>query len=131
MFKDFLKEINPQSQINKIAKKYKNKKIIVYGAGQYSRYVVENYDLSSLNIIGFSDKAFLENVDGTFLNHKKISPYDIKNTDFDLILILAWDDYGMYKYLLDECLLDFDKRNIDVLFRPTFKQILRYFFYKH
>jgi hypothetical protein len=35
-FQEYLKIYNAQSKINKLAKRYKNKKIAVYGAGQFS-----------------------------------------------------------------------------------------------
>ena len=34
-FQEYLKIYNAQSKINKLAKRYKNKKIAVYGAGQF------------------------------------------------------------------------------------------------
>ena len=37
---------------------YKNKKIVLYGAGQFCNCVFENYDLSKLNIIAIADARF-------------------------------------------------------------------------
>lgn len=130
MFKDFLKEINPQSQINKIAKKYKNKKIIVYGAGQYAQFILDNYDLSNLQIVGFSDKSFKENKGGLFYNYPKISPYEIKNTNADIIFTLVANDYQIYEYLTTEILKSSLKIKIDVLLKPNFIQIIRFLFNK-
>ena len=31
----YLKAVHAQRQINKLARKYKNKKIVIYGAGEY------------------------------------------------------------------------------------------------
>ena len=59
----YFKEVNAQKQINKLARKYKNKKIVIYGAGEYFRILKENYDLSKLNIVGIADKKFETNKD--------------------------------------------------------------------
>lgn len=57
-FQEYLKIYNTQSKINKLAKRYKNKKIAVYGAGQFSHAIFSNYDLSNLNIVAVADLRF-------------------------------------------------------------------------
>ena len=49
---------NVQVQIDKAAKKYRNKKILIYGTGLLSQKIFQNYDLSSLNIVGIVDMKF-------------------------------------------------------------------------
>ena len=53
---DYLKAVHAQRQINKLARKYKNKKIVIYGAGEYFQILKNNFDLSNLNIVGIADK---------------------------------------------------------------------------
>ena len=83
----FYKEINVQKQINKLAKKYKNQKIIVYGAGLISRILFQNFDLSCLNIVGVADSKYTKNSTESFWGHKTINPVELKDLDFDVILI--------------------------------------------
>ncbi len=58
---NYLTEINFQKQIDGLAQKYIEKKIIVYGAGLVWNVIRDNYDISKLNIIGISDIKFNEN----------------------------------------------------------------------
>ena len=57
-FLEFFRKENAQKQIDKLARKYKNRKIVLYGAGIYARCLIENYDISKLPIIGVSDRSF-------------------------------------------------------------------------
>lgn len=83
---DYLNNVNEQKYINDIARKFKNKKIILYGAGMFYEILAENYDLSKLNIIGISDKKF-ENSDETSLNGIPIiKPSKLIETEFDTLL---------------------------------------------
>ena len=83
----FYKEINVQKQINKLAKKYKNQRIIVYGAGLMSRILFQNFDLSCLNIVGVADSKYTKNSTESFWGHITINPVELKDFDFDVILI--------------------------------------------
>ncbi len=53
---DYLKNIDIQKKIDKYTKKYKGKKVVIYGAGKLSDYIFQNYDLSKLNIVAVADK---------------------------------------------------------------------------
>ena len=66
-FQEYLKIYNAQSKINKLAKRYKNKKIAVYGAGQFSHAIFSNYDLSNLNIVAVADLRFEDESKRQFL----------------------------------------------------------------
>lgn len=66
-FQEYLKIYNAQSKINKLAKRYKNKKIAVYGAGQFSHAIFSNYDLSNLNIVAVADLRFEDESKDNFL----------------------------------------------------------------
>ena len=56
--KKYLESINFQKQLDKIEKKYKNKRILIYGTGLLCSTIVENYDIPKLNIIGVSDLKY-------------------------------------------------------------------------
>ncbi|MEI8377261.1 MAG: hypothetical protein WCF95_01875 [bacterium] len=114
-----LQELKLQKKIDKLAKKYKNKKVILYAAGMYFDEIIENFDLSGLNIIGIADKNF----DSKTLEHKgfkAFAPSNVKEQNPDIVLICAYDvekiedyfedvlfpQYGKFKYkaLLEQSL---------------------------
>lgn len=75
-FKLYLKDIHFEKYLKKLNKKLKNKKIIIYGAGTFFKYIKENYNLNSLNIIGISDLKFNENEEGEKYLDYNIIPLD-------------------------------------------------------
>lgn len=97
-FKEYLAKKKAQKQIDKIAKQYENKKIILYGAGLFVGDLLRNYDFSKLNIIGVADKKFQDNCEGEFYDYKKFGPYDLLENDFDLLLITTYDDTYIKDY---------------------------------
>jgi len=82
-----LGNINFQKNIDKLVKKYKNKKILIYGAGKFFTDIAENCNLSKLNIIGISDKKFHKSEINEFIGYKAIDPSEIHNYDFDVIIL--------------------------------------------
>ena len=86
-YKGFYREIRLEKYLEKLAKKYKEKKIIIYGAGLMSKAMLENYDLSRLNIVGFCDAKYSQNSEEVFYGYRTFSPIDLKNIDFDIILV--------------------------------------------
>ena len=124
-FEDFLKKYNAQKKINKLVKKYKNKKIAVYGAGQFARTIFEKYNISGLNIVAIADIKFENNNQSEFFNYKCIPPSALGNIDCDAILIANFD-YNYFLTKLDDHILYLSKNeNIEV--RPfinlTFKDL--------
>ena len=57
-FCSFLKRRNFKSRLKKLTQKLKNKKIVIYGAGQLFEEINRHYDLSGLNIIALADRKF-------------------------------------------------------------------------
>ncbi len=55
---EYFKAVNQQKKINKLAQKYKNKKVLLYGAGMFFDALNEYCDLSKFNICGLSDNKF-------------------------------------------------------------------------
>jgi len=85
---NYLEKIKEKEYIEKLKKKLKDKKILLYGAGLAFDILSENFDLSEFNFIGISDKKF-ETVDRNLENYKGlkvIKPAEIKNYDFDIVL---------------------------------------------
>ena len=83
--KKFLEKNNFSKHLNKLNRKLKDKKIIIYGAGKFFRAIVENYDLSNLNIIGICDKSFTSSDNGELLfGFPKITRSCLNMYDYDL-----------------------------------------------
>ncbi|MEI8389734.1 MAG: hypothetical protein WCG23_07590 [bacterium] len=102
---EYLKKKKLQKHINKLAKTYKNKKVLIYGAGLFFNVIQENYDLSILNIVAISDNKFEK--EEQYKGIKAIPPYEIKNADFDVMIIATFEpeyieDYAQ-KDLYPEC----------------------------
>ena len=85
-WKTYLDKINEQKYIDKLSKKLKDKKVLFYGAGLSAKVLFENYDLSKFNVAGICDKKFEKTEDKEFNNFKAISPDELKNLDYDVIL---------------------------------------------
>lgn len=91
-FKEYLEKKKAQKSIDKVASKYKDKKIVLYGAGFFASDLLRNYDFSKLNIVGVADIKFQDNTEGDFYGYPKLGSYDLLETDFDLLLITVYDD---------------------------------------
>lgn len=101
-FKDYLKKKNAQKRIDKLAKKYTGKKILLYGAGFFSNDLMKYYDFSKFDIVAVADMKFQDDIEGNFYGYKKIDPYDIGEINFDVLLIAIYDDVPIRDFLEDE-----------------------------
>ena len=85
-FLEFLEKTNFQKRLKQLKKRFKNKRIVLYGTGKLFEVIKENYDLSCLNIIGVSDLKFkTDNED--FLGYKTIKFENIINYKPDVIIV--------------------------------------------
>ena len=73
--------VDLQSKINKLTQKYKNKPIIIYGAGIISKCIIENFDLSGLNIMGVCDRIFKEEENKKFFCYNSYSNKSLDEID--------------------------------------------------
>lgn len=112
---NFFKEIKAQKQINKLAQKYKNKKIAIYGAGIYFQILNENYDLSKLNIVAIADKKFKSTKEMNPSEYLPLAPNELKNFDFDLILVAVQNDEKIINSLKYDILAGTKKQNVKIL----------------
>ena len=113
----YYKDINAQKQINKLAKRFKNKKVVVYGAGLMADLLFKNYDLSKLNIVAVCDKKFGK--DDKFYSYDAITPKTLKSIDFDVILVLLLQDLEIADYIKDVLIIN--SPNEDKLVEPFIK----------
>lgn len=104
-FAEALKNSNFEKRLQKLAKKYKNKKVVFYGTGQFYQYVKENYDLSCFDVIALSDKKFM-NITSPVYNNELgcdvISPLKIYELKPDVVLISAYVDFYIEKYFCED-----------------------------
>lgn len=127
-FKEYFEKYNAQAKIAKVAKRYKNRKIALYGAGQYATILFENYDLSKLNIVAVADKKFEDVEKRNFFGLNCIAPDEIRDFDCNLILISNFD-YNFFLNYLDNELL-YRSKNAGVEIRPLIRLGFRDLFLK-
>ena len=86
--KEHLEHVKFDRYLKKLYKRLKNKSVIVYGSGALFQYIVKNYDLSKLNILGVSDMKFTEAQEGKdFLGYKVIPKSRMKYYEPDVVLV--------------------------------------------
>lgn len=77
-----------KNRLEEIIEKNKDKKVLVYGAGEGFVELNLQYDfMDRLNIVAISDKKFEKENTATFLNVKAIKPNEVLNEDFDIVLV--------------------------------------------
>ena len=87
-FSDYLKKISFGKRLKKLTKKLKDKKIIIYGTGEFFSEITKNYDLKSLNIVALCDKSFLgHQQDETKFGYTVCSIDEISDYNPDYILV--------------------------------------------
>jgi MoaA/NifB/PqqE/SkfB family radical SAM enzyme len=96
--KNLLQRRRVRRRIKNLARKYKDKKILVYGAGKFFDEMQNSCDLSKLNITGISDMNFIKSTE-TYHGYKAILPADINNYNPDAILISTLLSYNVEKYI--------------------------------
>ena len=99
--------------LKKLNRKLKNKTVVIYGAGLLFNKIIENYDLSNLNVIGISDRKFEREEECQEAFGYKIIPLEkIKDYNPDYILISTIN----YMPILDDFVHNlFKKTKIKVL----------------
>lgn len=113
-----LEETFKKININQLIKKCKNAKIVIYGAGDYFLYLQQNYDLSGLNIIGISDKKFEVSKGENPSKYVPLVPEELKDYDFDIILVTLKNDEKICDYLEYQLLMN--TKNEDKIILPLF-----------
>lgn len=105
--KKYFKKINFEKKLQKLAKKYKNKKILIYGAGLFAKVIFENYDMSRFNIVGVVDIKFVDEVSGVKIGHeiekfkgyKSVNPILIDKEEADAIFISVLHYYPIVDFI--------------------------------
>ena len=102
----YFKAVHAQRQINKLARKYKNKKIVIYGAGIYFQILNNNFDLSKLNIVAIADKKFETSKNANTTAFMALAPEELKDFDYDAIFVALYDDTSLCDYLEYQLLIN-------------------------
>jgi len=96
---ELLKKEKFNKRLDKLIKKFKNKKVLIYGAGLLSKIIFENYDTNLFNIIGVMDKKFSDSNEN-FYGYNTYTPDNINNIDFDVIFVFSLSSYEIINDLL-------------------------------
>lgn len=118
-FVEYLRKYDAQKKIDKLARLYKNKRIAIYGAGQFSSAVFDNYDLSKLNIVAVADIKFEKEENCDFHGYNCIEPNKLADLDCDIILIANFN-YNFFIKILDSNIL-YRKKNASIEIRPLIR----------
>jgi len=83
----FIKQNWFKTHINRLIKKYKGKRVFIYGGGLLFSMLKKNFDLSGLNITGIADKRI--SVEGELIEGYKAFPISkLKDvSDYDAVII--------------------------------------------
>ena len=128
----YLQEINAQKQIDKIAKKYKGKKVLIYGAGTFFDLICKKYDISALNIVAISDMKFANDTSLNTTDFKAIKPDHMKDYDCDVIIVALLNDLSVAKSIEKNILSGSKNKKVPIvpLLSPTFKYLIKLYFEK-
>ena len=128
----YLEANNAQKQIDKLAKKLKNKRVIIYGAGEYFETILNNYDLSKLNIVAISDLKFVSDINSNTTPYKPIVPDDLKTFDADVIVMALVNDLNVLSIIDNKILKNSKNENMEIrpIITPTISYIIKLFFNK-
>lgn len=103
LMEDFVNDLEKykfDKQLEKLVKKYKNKKVVIYAAGKFFTALKTHYDLSKLNIIAVSDRKFYnQNPEySEEVGYNIIAPEYIYTLHPDIVLITAVEDFYVERY---------------------------------
>ena len=111
----YFKDVNAKKQLDTLARKFAGKKIVIYGAGEYFNILNENYDLSKFNIIAICDKKFETSKDLNTTKFEALIPKELKEYDYDVILVALLRDIQICDYLERDILINTKNEDKKVL----------------
>lgn len=131
----YLKLNNAQKQIDKLTRKCKGKKgkkVVIYGAGEYFQLIEQYYDLSWLNIVAVCDLKFATDKSSNKTPYKPIAPDELKDFDFDVLVIALMNDLQVLGHIEDKILKGTknEKKPVVPLISPTLSYLIKLYFNK-
>lgn len=76
-----------EKTLPKLIKKLKNKKVVIYGAGEFFEVIKHYYDLSELDIVAISDRKFITSPAQKCFGYKAVAPDEILDINPDYVVI--------------------------------------------
>lgn len=112
-----------QTKIEKLKKKLKDKRVILYSNGVYFEAFSHVWDLKScFNIVGISDIRYENEIIDEFRGFRCIKPSEIKKYNVDCILITSPNFESIKKYLISNKLVKKKILILDVIYKPSLKE---------
>ena len=100
-YSNYLKQIKFDDKLKFLSKKYKGKKVLVYGNGVLFNAICKNYDIGRyLNICAVSDLRYEKNPAEEYLGFKAVKPSCIKETGAEIILVTTVNPVEIKNFLI-------------------------------
>lgn len=126
-FKALTAKKNTKKRIEQLARKYKNKPVVIYGAGLLARAVLENHDLSGLNITAVADNKFT----GTgemFCGYPAISPLEIADIDHQAILLATYNGVQIKEFLKANIFTETGEKPVESIVKKNIFELIKEYF---
>ena len=104
-----------QKRVDELVKTYQDKRVVIYGAGDYFLNLQKKCDLSRLNIVGISDKKFEVSKDENPSEYLPLTPDELKTFDYDVIFVLLKNDEKLCDYIEYQLLMNTKNENKPVI----------------
>ena len=119
----YLEKHQYQKQLDNLAIKFKNKKVVIYGYGVLFKLIATKYDLGLFNIVGIVDKKFSKFDNNDFpTNYTHIKSEDLYAYDFDAVLIATENYLPIIKELKK-----ITNKKIYPLIKKSFSELANYY----
>ena len=100
IYSSFLIKNKFQSKLDLWEKKYKNKKIVLYGCGLLFDEIVNSYKIKDkLNVVAVCDVKYESEKPDTYLGFSTIKPSELKSFDYDVLIFTVFDHLTCLNYL--------------------------------
>lgn len=124
-FLSYLESINFEKHLDKISKKLKNKKIVVYGSGVFFQAINAYYDLSGLNIVAISDRKYAKHEENEqAFGYAVCGPDEIIGLKPDYVLVATRFFINIIEDL-EENTLKKSKIKVRPLIKKPFMELMR------
>ena len=125
---NYLYKLDFDKTLPKLTKKLDGKKVLLYGAGKLLELIKKYFDISDLDIIGISDKRFVNHAENEeWYGYKVYAPQEIKELNPDFVLITT----KFYIKIIEELLYDVlkgTKIKVKPLVKKSFMTLLKEIF---
>lgn len=119
----FFEKNKLQKKIDKLARKYRDKTIIIYGIGKAFDMMYEHYDFSKLNIIGFSDIKFKNG--GEYKGLSTYDAYTFMEQKPDVVLIGALGIENILDFFEKDLMPKYGNFKVDSIIDVSIWQLFR------